>query len=301
MEIRRLSQIPELLISQGSVRTIAVTAAEDSNTLGSVKKAVESGIAKYILLGDLQKIKDKAPWVSDFTQQISIIHHSDQKRLIEEAVSIVKQKQADILMKGLVNTDLFLKAVLNSETGLMRSGQIMSYVCAVEVAAYQKLLFISDTAVLVSPDLKQKIAMMDYSIAMARRFGIDQPRVALIASSEKVSEKQSATIDYSVISKMAKQGRWGNCIVDGPLDIFLACDPASGELKGVDTPIKGEADVLLFPSLDAANSFYKGLMLFAGGELAGLIQGTIAPVVVMSRNESELSKYYCQALACLMV
>lgn len=301
MEIRRLSQIPEMLISQGSVRTIAVAAAEDPNTLGSVRKAVESGIARYVLLGDRLKILDRAPWVSDYSKQITIVHHTDQNRLVSEAVALVKLGDADILMKGLVNTDVFLKAVLNSESGLMKPKQTMSYVCAVEVPAYPKLMFITDTAVLVAPDLNQKLAMMDYSVGMARRFGINKPRVALIASTEKVSEKNNVTVDFSVISKMGNQGRWGDCIVDGPLDVFLACDPHSGELKGVETPIGGQADILLFPSLDSANAFYKGLMLFAGGELAGLIQGTTAPVVVMSRNESELSKYYCQALACLMV
>lgn len=301
MEIRRLSQIPELLISQGSIRTIAVAAAEDPNTLGSVRKAVESGIARYVLLGDRQKILDKAPWVAEFSNQITLVHQTNQNWLVSEAVALVKQGDADILTKGMVNTDTFLKAVLNSETGLMKPKQTMSYVCAIEVPAYPKLMFITDTAVLVAPDLNQKLAMMDYSISMARRFGITKPRVALIASTEKVSEKIRVTEEYSIISKMGDQGRWGDCIVDGPLDVFLACDPQSGVLKGVDTPIGGQADILLFPNLDAANAFYKGLMLFAGGELAGLIQGTTAPVVVMSRNESELSKYYCQALACLMV
>ena len=107
-------------------------------------------------------------------------------------------------------------------------------------------------------------------------------------------------MNYAILCKMVDRGQITDCIIDGPLDVFLACDPKSLEIKGVDTPVKGDADVLIFPTLEACNAFYKGLMLFAKGELAGLIQGTIKPVVVMSRSESALSKYYCIALSCLM-
>ncbi|MCK9308852.1 MAG: phosphate acyltransferase, partial [Candidatus Cloacimonetes bacterium] len=117
---------------------------------------------------------------------------------------------------------------------------------------------------------------------------------------EKVSASMPNTIDAALISKMAERGQIKHCIIDGPLDIFLALDPQSMEIKGVNTPVGGDADILIFPDLETANSFYKGLMLFAGAELAGMIQGTTKPVIVMSRSESELSKYYCLALSCLM-
>jgi phosphate butyryltransferase len=142
--------------------------------------------------------------------------------------------------------------------------------------------------------------MVNYSVKMAHKLGIAKPKVALITATEKVSQGMPNTIDYALISKMAERGQIKGCVVDGPLDIFLACDPASISIKGVDTPIGGDADILIFPNLETANAFYKGLMLFAGGELAGLIQGTLKPVVVMSRSESENSKYYCIALSCLM-
>jgi len=217
-----------------------------------------------------------------------------------EAVRMTRSGEADVLMKGLVGTDKFLKAVLNKEKGLLPPKAVMSYVCALELPQHNKLLFISDTAVLPQPDLEQKIAMVNYSVAMARRFGIEKPKVALICATEKVSPGMESTLHSALIAKMAQRGQIRNCVVDGPLDVFLACDPAAGEIKGVDSPIAGEADILIFPSLESANSFYKGLMLFAGGELAGLIQGTVKPVVVMSRSESAASKYYCVALSCLM-
>jgi len=208
--------------------------------------------------------------------------------------------EADIVMKGLVGTDKFLRAVMDKDKGLLPPKSVMSYVCAVEIPAYHKLLFITDTAVIPFPDLDQKVAMAEYALSMARRFGIAKPSLALIGASEKVSSHFPNTLDYSVMCKMAERGQISDCIMDGPVDLFLACDPASVRIKGVDTPLAGNADILLFPSLEACNPFYKGLMLFGGGELAGMICGTTKPVVLMSRSESELSKYYCVALACLM-
>ena len=137
-------------------------------------------------------------------------------------------------------------------------------------------------------------------LGMANRFGIDNPKVALIAASEKVSRHFQNTLEYSAMCKMVERGQIKKCIIDGPLDLFLACQPESIEIKGVDTPIGGEADILLFPNLEASNPFYKSLMLFGGAELAGMICGPSKPVVVMSRSDSEMTKYYCLTLSCLM-
>jgi phosphotransacetylase len=140
--------------------------------------------------------------------------------------------------------------------------------------------------------------MARYAIEMAKKTGISKPKLALIGASEKMSKHFSYTSDYTEMIKMPEL--LNSCDIDGPLDIFLACDKKSVEIKGVETPVNGEADILLFPSLESSNPFYKGLMLFAKAELAGLIQGTEKPVIVMSRSESEQSKYYCIALSCLM-
>jgi phosphate butyryltransferase len=135
---------------------------------------------------------------------------------------------------------------------------------------------------------------------MAAKFGIVRPKIALIGASEKMSRHFSNNVDYAIMCKMADRGQIKNCIIDGPIDLFLACDKKSIEIKGVETPINGDADILLFPSPESSNPFYKALMLFASGELAGLIRGTSKPVVLMSRSESEQSKYFCIALSCLM-
>ncbi len=142
--------------------------------------------------------------------------------------------------------------------------------------------------------------MAGYAIDMAERFGINKPKIALIGASEKMNHHLNNSVDYAIMCKMAERGQIRNCIIDGPLDLFLACDRKSLDIKGVETPINGDADILLFPSLESCNPFYKGLMLFANGELAGIIRGTEKPVILMSRSESEKSKYYCIALSCLI-
>ncbi len=298
--IKNLDELADHVIGSGRKTRIAVAVAEDTNTLSSIIRAVSEGFVHAILIGSRQRILDLCAQEELNPKLVEILDLPEELNATQTAVEMVREGSADVLMKGLVGTDKFLKAVLDKQKGLLPLKAVMSYVCALQLPRYHKLLFISDTAVLPNPDLEQKIAMVNYSVAMARRFGIDKPRVALITATEKVSTAMPNTLDYALICKMAERGQIKNCIIDGPLDIFLACDPTAGEVKGVQTPIAGDADILIFPNLESANSFYKGLMLFAGAGLAGLIQGTSKPVVVMSRSESAASKYYCIALACLM-
>lgn len=298
--IRSLEELARHVRGLGTKTRIAVAAAEDPNTISSIARAVSEGFAQGILLGDEERIRAVCAAERIDPTLFEIRPVADPGDAAIEAVKMTRSGEADVLMKGLVGTDKFLKAVLNKETGLLPPKAVMSYVCALELPKYSKLLFISDTAVLPQPDLEQKVAMVRYSVEMARRFGIEKPKVALISATEKVSPGMESTLHSALISKMVERGQIKNCVVDGPLDVFLACDPTASKIKGVDSPIAGEADILIFPSLESANSFYKGLMLFGGGELAGLIQGTVKPVVVMSRSESAASKYYCVALSCLM-
>jgi len=298
--ITSLRQMADTVRLSGVKKRIAVAWAQDPNTVGSLKRAVAEGFAEAIMIGRREQILAACSESGADPGRFKLVESADEKSSAEMAVSMTRSGEADIVMKGLVGTDKFLRAVMDKEKGLLPPGAVMSYVCAVEVPAYHKLLFITDTAVIPFPDLGQKVAMARYAVDMAHRFGIEKPRVALIAASEKVSDHFPNTLDYSVMCRMAENGQIPGCIMDGPVDLFLACDPESVRIKGVDTPLDGDADILLFPSLEACNPFYKGLMLFGGGELAGMICGTVKPVVVMSRSESELSKYYCVALSCLM-
>jgi len=298
--INTLEQMVQHLIDSGIKKRIAVAVAEDENTISALIEAQEKGFASPILIGNKEKIEKALRDENAKPENFRIVNIPDLEKAAKEAVRMVKHDEADVLMKGLIGTDKFLKAVLDKENGLLPPKAVMSYVCALELPKYNKLLFVSDTAVLPYPDLKQKIAMVNYTVDMVKKFGIDDPKVALIGASEKVNDAFHYNNDYTQICKMVDREQIQKCTIDGPLDVFLACDKESIKIKGIETPINGEADALIFPSLEAANSFYKGLMLFGGGELAGLIQGTIKPVVVMSRSESQKSKFYCVALSCLM-
>jgi len=290
----------EMVVALKKKRRVAVAWAQDTNTIGAVSKAVKRGLIDAILVGNPSAIKKTCEAEGVDHKEFTIVESENEGKAAAEAVRLTRSGETDILMKGLVGTDKFLKAVMDKESGLMIPEAVLSYVCALEIPAYHKLLFITDTAVIPFPNLDQKVAMARYAIEMARKFGIPKPRVALIGASEKMSRHFENSVDYSIMCKMADRNQIQNCIMDGPLDIFLACDKKSIEIKGVETPINGDADILLFPSLESSNPFYKGLMLFANGELAGLLRGTTKPVIVMSRSESETSKYYCIALSCLM-
>lgn len=289
-----------LVAGSGKRRRIAVAWAQDSNTISALHNAVNKGFAEALLIGRKNEIIDTCGEHGIDNSIFRIIDSENESAASEKAVAMARSGEADIVMKGLVNTDKFLKAVMHKEKGIMLPGAVLSYVCAIQLPAYHKLLFVTDPAVIPFPDLDQKIAMTGYAIEMANRFGIEKPKIALIGASEKMNKHFQSSVDYSIMCKMADRGQIKSCIMDGPLDLFLACDEKSIQIKGVSTPVGGDADILLFPSLEASNPFYKGLMLFAGGELAGLIRGTQKPVVVMSRSESEKSKYYCVVLSCLM-
>jgi len=279
---------------------IAVAWAQDTNTIAAIAKAVNKGFIDAVLIGNPSEIRKtcKVEGVDD--KIFTLIETDNESQACSQAVRLAKTGEADVVMKGLVGTDKFLKTVMDKEKGLMLQDSVLSYVCAMQIPAYHKLLFITDTAVIPFPNLDQKVAMARYAIEMAQKFGIEKPKIALIGASEKMSRHFESAVDYSIMCKMADRDQIKNCIMDGPLDIFLACDKKCGKIKGVKTPVDGDADILLFPSLESSNPFYKGLMLFADGKIAGLIRGTEKPVVVMSRNESEISKYYCIALSCLM-
>jgi phosphate butyryltransferase len=290
----------ERVLSFHRKHRIAVAWAQDANTIGAIHKASSYGLIDAILIGQPAEIKNICRKAGIDSSLFSIVESPDESEAASLAIGMTRSGEADIAMKGLIGTDKFLKAVLDKKNGLMIPGAILSYVCAIQIPLYHKLLFITDTAVIPVPSLEQKIAMAKYAVEMAGRFGIRKPRIALVSATEKSSRHFASNHDYGEMMKMAREGLFADCIMDGPLDIFLACDKKSVDIKGVDTPVGGDADILLFPSLESSNPFYKGMMLFAGGELAGLIRGTEKPVIVMSRSESEISKFYCIALACLM-
>jgi phosphate butyryltransferase len=203
-------------------------------------------------------------------------------------------------MKGLINTDNLLHVVLNKETGILPRGKVLTHITAARLPEYEKLLFFTDSAVIPHPTQEQRIQQVRYITSLCHSFGIDEPKVSLIHCTEKVNEKYFPfTLGYKEIIKMSEAGEFGPCIIDGPLDLKTSVSPESLRIKGIDSPIGGEADALVFPDIEAANVFYKSITLFLGVETAGTLQGTLAPVVLPSRSDSKLCKFYSLALAAI--
>jgi len=280
---------------------MAVANAVDSHTIDAVLQAVDLGIVEAYLIGDVASIESphlfEEHTLSPF---VHIIDIPDIQQAAIEAVRMVKSGEADILMKGLVNTDVLLRAILDKEKGILKPGTVMTYNAAMEIPNYRKLIFFSDPVVIPSPNLVQRTAMIKYAINTAQKFGIKRPKVALIHATEVANPKIQYMQDYLDIMQMWRNGEFGDVIMDGPLDIFLALDAERGSIKNVPSPVLGDADILIFPNFECANTFYKGLALFAGAQMGGLLQGTDKPVVLTSRSESVQSKFYSIAMACVL-
>jgi phosphate butyryltransferase len=281
-------------------KRLAVANAVDSHTLDAVLLAVDAGIVEAFLVGDVASIESPRLFEHNLSPFIHIIDIPEVQLATLEAVRMVKAGEADILMKGLVNTDVLLRAILDKEKGILKPGTVMTYNAAMEIPNYHKLIFFSDPVVIPSPTLVQRTAMIKYAITTAQKFGIQKPKVALIHATEVANPKIHYMQDYLDIMQMWRDGEFGNVIMDGPLDIFLALDAERGGIKNVPSPVLGDADILIFPNFESANIFYKGVALFAGAQMCGLLQGTDNPVVLTSRSESVDSKFYSIAMACVI-
>jgi len=298
--ISSFAELTAHLTSVNSRKRMAVANAVDSHTLDAVVRAVDMGIVEAFLIGDVASIESPHLFEQKPSPFIHIIDIPEVKMATLEAVRMVKEGEADILMKGLVNTDVLLRAILDKEKGILPHGKVLTYNAAMEIPAYHKLVFFSDPVVIPSPNLIQRTAMIKYAIQTAYKFGIPKPKIALIHATEVANPKIHYMQDYLDIMQMWRNGEFGDVIMDGPLDIFLALDKERGSIKNVPTPVLGDADILIFPNFESANCFYKGLSLFAGAEMGGLLQGTEKPVVLTSRSESINSKFYSIAMACII-
>jgi phosphate butyryltransferase len=205
-------------------------------------------------------------------------------------------------MKGLIGTDQYMRLILDKEKGLLPPGNILSHLSVIELPEYQrlhdKLLFVSDVAIIPAPDLAAKIQILGYCIDAAHSFGIEEPRAALLAATEKVNPKMAATTEAAIITQMAARGQIKGAIVEGPLALDVALSPEACEIKGLQTAVEGAADILVFPNIETGNIFYKSATILAGGRLAAVVVGTAAPCVLTSRADSEETKFLSIALGC---
>ena len=211
--IQNFAQLTAHLKQQNRRKRIAVVCANDPNTEYAITRALEEGIAEFLMIGD-SAILEKYPALKQYPDYVKTIHIEDSDEAAREAVRIVREGGADILMKGIINTDNLLHAILDKEKGLLPKGKILTHLAVMEIPTYHKLLFFSDAAVIPRPTLQQRIEMIWYAICTCRHFGIEQPRVALIHCTEKVSAKFPHSLDYVNIVELAEAGEFGNVIID---------------------------------------------------------------------------------------
>ena len=275
--IKTLNDMIIFLQQRGDKKRVAVVCANDASTRYAVEKGVEMGFIEPIYVdGD------------------------DKEECARRAVALCKSGEADILMKGLVNTDVLLRAILDKENGIIRPGHVLTHVAMAEIPKYEKLLFFTDAAVIPVPTEAQRRQQIHYMNYVCHALGIEEPRISLIHCAEKVSAKTFPyTVDYLEIIAEAQTGKFGRCIIDGPLDLKTSLDSVSLREKGIHSVIDGQADALIFPDIVAGNVFYKTITLFGYAKTAGVLQGTQCCCVLPSRADSPESKYYSLALAAI--
>ena len=297
--MKHLQEIVEAAQARGKKR-LAVAYGQDSHTIEAVYNAYTEGLVEPILYGDQQVIEQVCAELNIDSTIFTIVDEKNDAKAANLAVKAVAEGEADILMKGTLPTDKYMRAILNKEVGLCPPKAVLGHVSVFEWAGYHKLLLASDIAIIPLPDFKQKISLICYMGKVANALEISTPKIGCIAAMELVNPLPAMT-EAAIISKMADRGQLGNVIVDGPLSLDVALFKEVAEHKKVKgSAVAGDVDGLLFPNIESGNVFFKSVSHLAGGELAAVVMGAKAPCVLTSRGDSAASKKYSIALACLL-
>jgi phosphate butyryltransferase len=280
-------------------RIIAVAVAQDIEVLSAVNGAKNLGIANAILVGDKDEISKAAAECGVDISKFDVIDIKEKDEACRKAVELVSTGKAHIVMKGLVDTSVILKAVLDENIGL-RTGNVLSHVAVFDVPGYDRLFYVTDAAMNIAPNVLQKKQIIENAVQVANALGNDNPKVALLAAVEKVNPKMQATLDAAELVKMNEAGELTGCTLGGPFALDNAVSVEASKHKGITHPVAGYADVLMVPDIEAGNILYKSMVFLARAKNAGVIVGAKAPVVLTSRADSDEAKLNSIAIAALM-
>lgn len=298
MELKSLADLIE--IAKGKkLRRLAVAAAADLHVLEAVHNAVKEGIVEPILVGDEAGIKEISASINFDIANFKIINEPNPVKASIKAVALVKNGEADVLMKGMVSTGPLLKAVLDKENGL-RKGSIISHVAFYETPFYHKLLGVTDAAMNVAPDFNEKVAIVNNAVDAFHRLGIKNPKVAVVGAVEVVNPKMEATVHAAMLTMMNRRKQIKGCLVDGPLAIDNAVSKEAAIHKGIESDVAGDCDIIVTPDINSGNILYKSLGFLGGATSAAVLMGATCPIVLTSRSDSEKSKMLSIALAAAM-
>lgn len=297
--VKKLKEIFDILKGEEKL-ILSVAAAEDKEVLKAVKDAVEKQIIEPILVGDCDKIKLISEKINFDLTGIEILNSNNIEESAKIAVELVATKNADFVMKGILDTSILLKSVLNKEYGL-RTESLLSHVVAYQMENYHKLLLITDGGMNISPNYEQKEMILKNAIQAAKALGIDTIKVACLAAKEKVNPKMQATVDGHLLQEASINGKFGrNVIVEGPLSFDIALSKEASDMKGFKSEVSEDIDILLVPNIEVGNGIGKSFTYMANAKSAGVIMGAKAPIVLVSRSDSAESKLYSIAYGALI-
>ncbi|MGQ9456905.1 MAG: bifunctional enoyl-CoA hydratase/phosphate acetyltransferase [Anaerolineae bacterium] len=298
MRIRHFAQLMEIARTKEAPR-VAVAAADQPQTLLAAWQARQMDLAYPILVGDEGAIQRIAAQEGLSLDGVDIVHQPQPRLAAQEAVHLVTDGMADLIMNGRAQPGDLLRAVLARESGL-RMGRLLTDVSVFEIPGFDRLIFVSDIGVVISPTLEQKVGIVQNAIDVARALGVDPPRVALLSATEMVNPKIPTSLDASNLAKMADRGQIKGGIVDGPLALDNAISPQSAAIKGIQSPVAGQADILIAPDIETGNLLAKAITYFAGGKMASVVVGARCPLVMPSRADPPESKLVSLALAIVL-
>lgn len=298
-KVNNFAAMISLLRNREDRKRVAIAWGSDDSTQKAVEMALEGGFIHAVFVGCEELIR-RLPQLMQHAEHITFVPAANSDEAALKAVEVIRNGQADILMKGMLNTDNLLRAVINKETGILPKGSVLTHVACAQVPGHKKLVIFSDPAAIPYPTPEQRAEQIRIMAYIVRGLGGSYPKIALIHCSEKIDERHFPfTADYRDKVRQANEGEFGDIVLDGPLDVKCALSFHALEAKGLHSPLQGDADGIIFPDIIAANAFYKTLTLFAGAEVAGLLKGATASIVLPSRGDTHESKYYSLALAAL--
>ena len=289
-----------LKLVSGKSSRLVVPGANNLEAMEAIRIADDAGLVSGgVLIGEPAAVRTMAAGAGLNLEKFELVDCTDKAEMCRLAVSFINQGKGDFLVKGLVDTSLYLKAILDKQAKLVEPGATLSHFVLFETAHYHKLFAVTDAAILISPDLEQKRRIIQNSVRIMRGLGVETPKVAVVCPVEKVNPKVPSTVDAAQLARMSQDGRISNAVVEGPYDIYISLSRKLADEKGVTGGVvPGEADILLLPDLDAANSVYKCITFFAAGmKSATLVAGASIPVILPSRTDPPLTKALSIALA----
>jgi phosphate butyryltransferase len=290
MQIERFEQIIDKVKGRDTTPIMAVAAAADEHTLQAAMHARSMGVCDPVLVGEADQIRAFLKEMGESVAEDHIVNAADVTDAAAKAVALVREGKADFLMKGALDTKVILKAVVNKETGL-GTGKLMTHIAAFEIPTYHKLLVVTDGGMVPYPDLDQKAGIIRNAVEVAHLWGIETPKVGVLACVEKVNPKMPETVDARALREMNERGELDGCQVEGPISYDCAMVKEIAEIKHFDSPVAGDADILIAPNIHAGNIMGKMLTCTAGAKMAGFICGAKCPIVLTSRGSSAEEKF----------